>query len=126
MTITSYGIGTTSSVTPLKSLGTSIPNPKPPFKYYAKTDIMASSKVVGRGLPIIAWQWGFLTRAQRDQLRQFCIGASSIVYITTITNDNADAFAMYKCRMKWPETDDRDASRRINFTLTFLHCEAQS
>jgi len=123
---TTYGIGTTSSTTGLKSLTTPIPFPNPPFKYYAETEVMASSKVVGRGLPIIVWQWGFLTRAQRDQLRTFCNNVpSATVYIDTISNDNADAFKQYKCTMVWPETDERATGRRLNFSVQFIHCEVQ-
>jgi hypothetical protein len=125
MPITRFGIGTTTTTIALSGLTTPVPDPKAPFMYYAETATMASSKVVGRGLPIIVWQWDYLTRAQRDMLRTYCSGASSTVYIDTQRNDNADEYKQYKATMVWPKTDDRDASRRISFKIEFIACEIQ-
>jgi hypothetical protein len=124
---TDFGIGTTATTTHLEDLTVLVPNPKSPLQFYAEYATMASGKAVGRGLPIISWEWGYLELAQRDQLRVFCASPvmSAIVYIDSQSNDNADQFEKYKCVMKWPEREDRDATRRVPFRLEFILCEKQ-
>jgi len=124
-TPTTYAMGTSASTIPLHDLPTPIPFPRPPLKLFVELSQMASGKFVGRGLPTITWAWGFITQAQRDQLRSFCPGASAIIYIDTISLENADQFRQYKCIMKWPEEEDRQTTRRVSFNLEFVHCELQ-
>lgn len=123
-TLTAFAIGSTSTTTTLATLG--VPDPKSPFSFYADESQMASSKWVGRGLPIITWRWGYLTQTQRNALRAYCTGISATVYIDTQENDNSDAYKRYKCTMKWPNDEEREATKRVPFVLTFTHCEIQS
>ena len=119
---TAFGISTTSTLTNLSALTVPIPDPRSPFQAYAEYVTMASGKVVGRGWPIVTWDFGYLTQTQRDQLRTFCAGASAQVYIGTRQNDNADAYKKYQCVMNWPLNEERDATRRVSIKIVFTHC----
>jgi hypothetical protein len=123
MTITAYGIGTTTSTSTLASLG--VVDPKSPMQYYVEYRRMADGTQVGRGLPIIVWQWGYLSRAQRDALRAFCSDVTAWVYIDTRENNSADAFAQYKSLVTWPLEESRETGRRVPFILEFSLCEKQ-
>ena len=69
------------------------------------------------GSPLAAWHWGFLTSAQRDQLKTFCPGKSAAVYIRTILPDGS--FADYSAIMVWPQNEMRQAGRVIDITVEF-------
>lgn len=73
----------------------------------------------GLGRPAATWNWNFISRQQRDALRTYCTGKSARVYIRTRMNDSADAYLTYLAAMMWPDTEDRQTGRRINFTLEF-------
>ncbi len=115
-----YEIGSTSSLTNVESLTVPVPPPKSIYKPYSQMIGLGDGTVRGAGWPTAEWRWGYLTQAQRDQLRTFCTGASSNVYIRTRIMDTADSYAYFQAVMVWPiESEERDASRRIDFAITF-------
>ena len=86
----------------------------------------------GDGFPVATWQWGFLTKAQRDQLRQVCSGKSAVVFIQTRENDTRTVspgvttdFRSFQATMIWPDKEEVFAERRIDFTLEFRFMVAQ-
>ena len=121
-----YKIGTnTTSLTDLESLATtSVPYPRSVFKPYSEQIPLNSGGVRGAGAPTVEWQWGFLTQAQRDKLRTYCTGASATVYIETKTVDSADTYATYSGDVVWPEQEERETGRRLDFVLVFKNLVA--
>lgn len=119
-----YKLGTTLPGTLLSALTTKVTRPKSTFEPYADYRTSSSGLVTGLGDPIIEWQWAFLPRAMRDQLRTFCTGPSAYVYVRTQINDTADIWATYYAIMNWPK-EDREATRRVDFVLRFTMCKFQ-
>ena len=122
----SYKIGTnTTSLTDLEALSTTtLPYPKSLYRPYSVQTPLISGGVRGAGAPVVQWHWGFLTLAQRDKLRTYCTGASASVYIETKTVDTTDAYASYSAQMIWPEEEDRDVGRRMDFIVVFKNLVA--
>ena len=116
-----YKIGLTSGgMTDLKSLTVPIPYPKSSYRDGAGRLRLGNKQIKDVGLPVAVWDWGFLSQAQRDQLRTFCAGASATVYIQTRTNETADTFDTFSAIMEWPEGDGQlDFTRRVNFSVQF-------
>ena len=99
--------------------------PKPLFLPWLESKDLGNGRVRGAGRPKGTWAWGYVTRVQRDILRTYCVGKSSLVYIRTSINDNSDAYVTYSAVMLWPDGDEgRDASRRINFMIEFRNLVA--
>lgn len=99
------------STTPLKA-------PKSTYRPYFEAVALANGQARGFGRPIAVWRWGFLTRAQRDRIRLFCTCKSASVYISTRTNE-ADAYSVFSGVMLWPDDEDKQAGRRLNFEIEF-------
>lgn len=95
------------------------------YEPYADYRTLASGKRMGLGAPVATWTFPTLERAQRDQLRTFCSGASATVYIRTATNDSADSYADFEAVMHWPDTEERPAGLRHNFVIRFTHLVEQ-
>lgn len=125
----SFKIGTTlAGITTLDALTTFVPDPKTSFRSYSKLLDLGSGLKRGAGWPTAEWNYGFLTQAQREQLRTFCAGASAEVFITTRTRDedNEDSlFKTFKAVMIWPEEEDYRNSRRVDVTIKFTRLEVQ-
>lgn len=118
-----FKIGTTlGGLTNIEALTTPLPAPRAVFMDYGERVTAASGRTYGRGYPMCRWTFSLLTSAQRQQLKQFCAGASAAVYIRTLAND--DAYADYSAIMHWAEEEERDPSKRrdrIELTITFTH-----
>lgn len=93
--------------------------PKGVFLPYSQPLDLGSGGVRGAGWATAEWRWGFLTQAQRDDLRDVVAGASAPVAIYTTTNENADEYAFFVGQALWPAAENKDAGRRISFTLRF-------
>ena len=99
--------------------------PKPLFMPWLESKNLGNGRARGAGRPKGTWVWGYVTRTQRDILKTYCVGKSSLVYIRTSMNDNSDAYVTYSAVMLWPDGDEgRDAGRRINFTIEFRNLVA--
>lgn len=128
MTQYSYQIGTsTGTLTNVESLTTPLPPPKSTFTPYAEPVDLGNGAVRGAGWASATWNWGFLTQAQRDQLRTYCTGASASVYIVTRKTDTTDAYTTYSGVMIWPQNEERDSKYvRTDFTVEFRKLVAAS
>ena len=119
-----YEIGTSyGGMENLEDLTVAVPAPKSDFDYFSKYLDLISGRVRGAGWMPGEWRWTYLTRAQRDQLKTFCSGASSDVYIRTRKNDTIDAYEYYTAIMIWPKNEDKSYSRRLDFVIEFRNLE---
>ena len=80
----------------------------------------------GAGWPTAKWRWGYLTQAQRDDLRAYCTGASNSLYICTRENDTSDQYNYYTCTMIWPLEEEKDHGKRLDFVVEFQNLSAVS
>jgi hypothetical protein len=121
----SYKIGAThESLTSLSSLEEAVPEPKSNYKPHSRYLDLGDGTVRGAGWAEAEWRWSVLpTRAQRDQLKAYCSGASAEVYIQTRTNDGEDAFDEFTAIMIWPEDEDKVYSTRRDFVIRFRKLE---
>lgn len=117
----SYEIGTTAgNMVNVETLANgTMPAPKATWRPYTELRTLGNLDVRGVGYPVVTWTWGILTRAQRDALRTYCTGASAAVYIKTQGIDNSDAYLTVTAFMVWPEEEQRDATRRKEFSIEF-------
>jgi len=95
------------------------------FEPYADYATLASGRRMGLGAPVATWTFPVLEIDERDQLREFCTGASATVYIRTAGNDNDDAYANYQAVMHWPDAEERPAGLRHDFVVRFTHLVEQ-
>lgn len=82
----------------------------------------------GGGWPTAEWRWGFLPRAMRDALRGAFFSSAGTPAVPVVTvllcmrtsvNNFADQFQVFRAQALWPQTEDRQATRRMGFTLRF-------
>lgn len=130
MTMYNYLIGTSLlTMTNLEELDVPIAPPKSTYSPGVEKVHLGSGKFRWLGSPVAEWRWGFLTQAQRDQLRTFCPGTSSIVYIQTRVNDQSgdppSDYQIFQAVMEWPN-EDKDAGRRLDFVIRFTSLIPQS
>lgn len=116
---TEYMIGTTlEDLTPLDELETPVEAPKSDFQPYSEIRQAGDGSFISRGSAIAIWNFPFLEFIeQRDQLKQFCPGASAEVYIRTRLAD--DTFATFVCWMVWPLREQRENSWKVGFQIQF-------
>ena len=127
-----FKIGTSiATLTSLDSLTVWVPDPRSYFQQFSRLLDLGSGLKRGAGFPITTWTYGYLTQAQREELRSYCPRASSEVYIRTRTNDEDDSepipslFKVFKAVMIWPEGEENQASRRLDLVITFSRLEEQ-
>ena len=121
-----YKIGATvDAMTNIEDLITFFPAPKSKFFPFSSYAMLANKTKIGIGRPTAEWHWGFLRNVDvdlfRDTLREYCENASDIVFIKTQTNENENEYAVFQATMLWPEEENNDASRRIDFTVKFIN-----
>ncbi len=118
-----YRIGTSQvNMTAIETLG--LPVPRSIFRDYAERVMAASGRTFGRGYPACSWVFSLLTSSQRHALKTYCTGASAVVYIRTLAND--DTYHNYRAIMHWPDEEERDPSKRrdrLEFAIEFTHLE---
>lgn len=110
---------TICTLTNLMSLSTPVQHPRSNFKPWQEKIILGNGLARGVGRPSTIWTWGFITQAQYDKLRSLITGASTRVYIRTRTTESADSYKVYQAAALWPDEVDRQATRRVGFTLEF-------
>ena len=93
--------------------------PAPYYEYAASTGSITlgdgSERAVGS--PATSWHWGFLTAAQRTALKALCPGRSADVFIRTKIDD--ETYADFQAIVVWPNSENRQASRVLDFTIDF-------
>jgi hypothetical protein len=103
----------------VEALIANFPPPRSKFRPYVVSVDLGNGAARGLGRPLTSWLWGFLTQAQRNALRQYFPGRSTACYINTRKNDASDAYVTYSAICLWPDEEDRQTTRRLNFTLEF-------
>jgi len=91
--------------------------PRSGYKQYQVEVDLGDLTVRGFGRPSATWRWGFLTLAQRDQLREFCAGKSARVYIQTKKRDDTQEYAVFYAVMVWPEEEEVTAGRVLDIEI---------
>jgi len=109
----------------VQALAVPLPAPKSSYKRFATLVGLGDLSARGYGNPSSTWRWGFLTLAQRDQLKVFCPGASAQVYIRTKKRDATEAWANFLCWMIWPEEEEVQAGDVLDVTILFRGMVAQ-
>ncbi len=104
-------------LTNVESLG--LPPPRGLFTPFTQAVTLGDGSVRGAGWKAAEWKWGFVTRAQRDILRAYCPGASAEVFISTRSVDSSDAYGVFRARMLWPQQEEPQAGRRLDFSIKF-------
>ncbi len=93
--------------------------PKSTYRPYTEAVQLANGKLRGLGRPIAEWQWGFITRTFRDAIRVYCVAKSDAVYVRTRINESADAYKTFTGTIVWPDDEDKQTGRRVNFKIEF-------
>jgi len=116
-----YEIGTTlAGMVNVESLTVPVTPPQGTFSPYSNVVKLDDGSNRGVGAPLASWKWAVIPQTQRDQLRLFCIGASSTVFIRTYTKDDAHTSRIYQAKMNWPVLEEEyAATRRLNFEIKF-------
>lgn len=119
--IQGFAIGPNSgALDTLASLG--IPDPMPHFQPATEAATAQSGAQILRGFPLLVWEWGEITNAQRDDLRDYITDASNVVCVSTRTTENSDEFLTFDCIGVWPFPEPQDAGdthHRLNFEIAF-------
>ncbi len=111
----------------LAVLSTPVPWPKgAQYVPYSQPLDLGDGSLRAGGWPTTQWAWGFLTRNQRNILRSFwpaspsmAIPASALLRIRTAVNEDNDVFANFVGQAIWPQSEPKDAQRRVPFSLKF-------
>lgn len=111
------GSGSASMVNVETLASNTMPAPKARYRTYSRPLELGDGTRRGAGWATAEWRWGFLTAAQRDALRAYCSGASATAYIRT--RNEAQAYAYLTGVMVWPEEEQRDAGRCLDFAIQF-------
>lgn len=112
-----YKIGSTlGGLTLLSALG--IPAPQHDFVPYSVPVDGGDGKQIGHGWPTDEWHWGFLTAAQRATLRTYIPGSSATIFIRDLKDDGL-TWKDFQVEAIWPLGEDRQAGRRLDFTIRF-------
>ena len=108
------------SLVNLESLGTLVYPPKSTFTESSQELRLGNGLVRGAGWQVATWRWGFMSQAQRDQLRTFCTASSAAVYIRSRKNDNSNAYTYYSGTVIWPTgQEEQEHFKRLAFSLRF-------
>ena len=116
MATTEFEIGTSvSGLQYLEDLGVAIPRWE--YRDWARAVELGDGTVRGHGSPAAVWRWRYLTLAQRAALKTYCSGKSASVVIRT--RNNSHSYANYNAVMVWPDAEEWDGSRVIDFEIIF-------
>ena len=120
MAVYDFEIGATEiGMVNLEELTVPVFAPRSTYKQYQVQIDLGDLTVRGFGRPSATWRWGFLTLAQRDQLREFCAGKSARVYIQTKKRDDTQEYAVFCAVMIWPEEEEVTAGRVLDIEVRF-------
>ena len=98
------------------------------FQPYAEYETLGNGQTMGQGYPVITWTFKALRPDQRENLRDFCTGMSTTVYIRTPTNETtagAKIWDDFLCILHWTTRAELVGVNYIEqVVLTFTHCVA--
>jgi hypothetical protein len=125
--MTDYKIGTTlAGITALTSLTTPLPVPRV-SEPVCELEKLGNRLYREMGLPGCTWTWPQLTTAELAQLRVFCTGASSVVYMRTLVQLNAlSTYATYKAVMVWASGFESLGGFNNDVVIKFEEMEVQT
>ena len=103
----------------LSNVNLRIPHPRSTFKQWQAKIMLGNGLARGVGRPSCSWQWGFITAAQYDLLRAIVSNTSARCYIRTRTTEVNDSYKTYSAVGLWPDEVNRDATRRVGFSIEF-------
>jgi len=113
-----FEIGTTLvGMTNLVDLTVRVEPPRSQYFPYSRTVTLGNGTKRGLGAPMAVWGFALLTLEERNQLKEFCDGASAEVYIRTKLNE--DTYADFSATMIWPDEEERWYGEKRNMTITF-------
>lgn len=107
------------SLTNIEALDANATAPRSVHRPWEETRDTGDGLARGLGRPACTWNWGVISQTQRDALRAYCTGKAARVYIRTKSIDGGDAMQTYQAAMLWPDQEDRQATRRVPFTIEF-------
>lgn len=87
-----------------------------PFSQYLD---LGDGHKFGMGSQGATWEFPNLSVEARTQLRHFCSGTSSDIYIRSKLND--DTYLNFVGIMKWPESEKRRNGYKEELTITFTN-----
>jgi len=96
------------------------------YQPYARAVQLHNGQVRGLGYPIAVWRFGALRFEQRENLKDFCSGLSTNVYIRTPTNETAGGVRIWDdflAIMKWTTESEivgLDVVEQVILTFTHL------
>lgn len=98
--------------------------PKGVFLPYSQGLDLADGSLRGAGWATAEWQWGFITRAQRQVLRSYwpnvpAIPTSVLLRFRTSVNEQNDVFTTFQGQALWPQAEAKQATRRVPFVIRF-------
>ena len=109
---------TLETMTNLEEMTIPMVPPKSNYMPYARVVNLGSGGKRGVGSAMAIWEFSLITLEERNQLKEFCAGASAEVYIHTKLND--DTYGDFSAVMIWPEgIEDRWFGEKKNFTISF-------
>ncbi len=119
-----YNLLVMKNVEDLTTLPETPSTPKGNWQPWAQAIPLGDGLARGLGRPLAQWQWNygandFVGHALRDALRTYCTGKSARVWIHTKTLDSSDVYTFYEAALWWPDSETREAGRRLKFELTF-------
>lgn len=119
-----FKIGTSEGgMTNIESLGTPLPLPEFDYVPFARTVNLGTGGTRGVGSARATWNFQMLTLAEYTQLRSFCSGASTQIYIRTRIDN--DTYANFRAEMVLPDNGmGRWYGNRKNYLVTFRNMEA--
>lgn len=109
---------TFEEMTSLDELETPVEAPKFEYFDYEDTITLEDNTERGIGFPMAIWTFPYLESAWRNQLKEFCPGASAHVFISTKLPD--DTYADFEADMIWPKKEPiRSMDLKTDFVIEF-------
>ena len=87
------------------------------FSPFSKYLDLGDGNKFGMGTQGATWEFPNIPVEARNQLRYFCSGTSSDIYIRSKLND--DTYLNFVGIMKWPESEKRRNGYKEELTITF-------
>src|SRR5689334_14132020 len=117
-------IGTTAEeMISLDELETPLQAPKFEFLDYEDTVRLQDNTERGLGFPVARWIYPYLEAEERNQLKEFCPGASATVYICTKLPN--DTYGNYQATMIWLKQEPvRTMDLKTDFVIEFRNLVA--
>jgi hypothetical protein len=98
-------------------------DPRHTFREFATSVRTIDGLEKGLGRPSATWTWDIISLADRSILRTYVTAKSARVFITTRVAD--DDYVDFEATMIWPDEEEKDAGRRLDFVIEFINMVEQ-